>query len=90
MWHMPLWRPYYSLLNSPLADMKNSGGGFAGSVTAGLFLQKFVADKPWMHFDVYGWWPTSAPGHPKGGEMFALRAIYFWLKGGGLEQDLSR
>ena len=90
MWHMPLWRPYYSLLNSPLADMKNSGGGFAGSVTAGLFLQKFVADKPWMHFDVYGWWPTSAPGHPKGGEMFALRAIYFWLKSGGLEQDLSR
>ena len=90
IWHMPLWRPYYSLLNSPFADMKNSGGGFAGSVTAGLFLQKFVADKPWMHFDVYGWWPTSAPGHPKGGEMFALRAIYFWLKAGGLSQDLSR
>ena len=89
MWHMPLWRPYYSLLNSPLADMKNSGGGFAGSVTAGLFLQKFVADKPWMHFDVYGWWPTSAPGHPKGGEMFALRAIYFWLKAGGLTRDLT-
>jgi len=63
MWHMPLWRPYYSLLHSPLADMKNAGGSFAGSVTAGLFLQKFVADKPWMHFDVYGWWPSSAPGH---------------------------
>lgn len=89
MWHMPLWRPYYSMLNSPLADMKNSGGGFAGSVTAGLFLQKFVGDRPWMHFDVYGWWPTSSPGHPKGGEMFALRALYFWLKGGGLSQDLS-
>ena len=69
--------------------MKNAGGGFAGSVTAGLFLQKFVADKPWMHFDVYGWWPNSAPGHPKGGEMFALRALYFWLKSGGLQSDLS-
>ena len=89
IWHMPLWRPYYALLNSPLADMKNAGGGFAGSVTAGLFLQKFVADKPWMHFDVYGWWPTSAPGHPKGGEVFALRTLYFWLKSGGLSQDLS-
>jgi len=89
MWHMPLWRPYYSLLHSPLADMKNAGGSFAGSVTAGLFLQKFVADKPWMHFDVYGWWPSSAPGHPKGGEIFALRALYFWLKSGGLDGDLS-
>ncbi len=89
MWHMPLWRPYYSLLHSPLADMKNAGGSFAGSVTAGLFLQKFVADKPWMHFDVYGWWPSSAPGHPKGGEIFALRALYFWLKAGGLHTDLS-
>lgn len=90
MWHMPLWRPYYSLLHSPLADMKNAGGSFAGSVTAGLFLQKFVANKPWMHFDVYGWWPIAAPGHPKGGEIFALRALYFWLKGGGLEGDLSK
>lgn len=89
MWNMPLWRPYCALLNSPLADMKNSGGGFAGSITAGLFLQKFVADRPWMHFDVYGWWPTSAPGHPKGGEVFALRALYYWLKSGGLSQDLS-
>jgi len=89
MWHMPLWRPYYSLLHSPLADMKNAGGSFAGSVTAGLFLQKFVGNKPWMHFDVYGWWPSSAPGHPKGGEIFALRALYFWLKAGGLEGDLS-
>ena len=89
MWHMPLWRPYYALLHSPLADMKNAGGSFAGSVTAGLFLQKFVGDKPWMHFDVYGWWPSSAPGHPKGGEIFALRALYFWLKAGGLDRDVS-
>ena len=89
MWHMPLWRPYYSLLNSPLADMKNAGGSFAGSVTAGLFLQKFVNDKPWMHFDVYGWWPSATPGHPKGGEIFALRALYFWLKSGGLEGELA-
>jgi len=89
IWHMPLWRPYKPMLNSPIADMKNAGGGMAGSVTAGLFLQNFVKDKPWMHFDVYGWAPTTTPGHPKGGEIFATRALYSWLKAGGLGTDLT-
>jgi len=84
-WHMPLWDPYMSLLSSPIADMKNSGSSFAGAVTAALFLQKFIGeDQAWMHFDVYGWNPTASPAHPKGGEMFTLRAIYHWLKNGGL------
>ena len=90
VWHMPLWQPYMSLLSSPIADMKNSGGSFAGSVTAALFLERFVKEKPWMHFDVYGWNPTSGPGHPKGGEMFAIRALYHWLKAGGLNSDFSQ
>ena len=89
MWHMPLWRPYLSMLNSPIADMKNAGGGMAGSITAGLFLERFVEDTPWMHFDVYGWQPTTSPGHPKGGEIFVLRALYAWLKSGGLKGDFS-
>lgn len=89
IWHMPLWEPYISLLSSPIADMKNSGGGFAGSVTAALFLERFVKNTPWMHLDVYGWNPTARPAHPKGGEMFALRALYYWLKEGGLKTDLS-
>lgn len=90
LWHMPLWQPYISYLSSPIADMKNSGGSFAGSVTAALFLEKFVKGRPWMHLDVYGWNPSAAPGHPKGGEMFALRAIYHWLKSGGLQSDFTR
>jgi leucyl aminopeptidase len=90
MWRLPLWKPYYSMLNSPIADMKNSGGGFAGCVTAALFLQKFVKDKPWMHFDTYGWNPSSRPGHPKGGDMYGVRALYHWLKAGGLNADLSK
>ncbi len=86
VWHMPLWAPYMRLLKSPIADMKNAGGGFAGCITAALFLEQFVMDKPWMHFDVYGWNPTALPGHPAGGEMFALRGLYQWIKSGGLNQ----
>lgn len=89
IWHMPLWQPYMAMLNSPIADMKNSGGGFAGAVTAALFLERFVKGRPWMHFDVYGWCPTSYPGHPKGGDVFALRGLYHWLKAGGLNGDFS-
>lgn len=90
MWRLPLWEPYYSMLGSPIADMKNSGGSFAGCVTAALFLKKFVNNKPWMHFDTYGWNPTSRPGHPVGGDMYGVRAVYHWLKAGGLNSDLSK
>ncbi len=84
VWQMPLWEPYFKMLSSPIADMKNAGGGFAGSVTAALFLKQFVVDARWMHFDVYGWNPSSAPGHPAGGEIFAVRGLYDWLKTGPL------
>jgi leucyl aminopeptidase len=89
IWHMPLWQPYNSMLSSPIADMKNAGGGFAGSVTAALFLERFVKGRPWMHLDVYGWCPTAYPGHPKGGDAFALRGLYHWLKAGGLNGNFS-
>lgn len=85
LWPMPLWAPYMNYLNSPIADMKNSGGSFAGAMTAALFLEKFVSEKPWMHFDVYGWNPATSAGHPRGGEIFALRTLYHWLKAGGLD-----
>lgn len=90
VWRLPLWAPYYSMLSSSIADMKNSGGGFAGSITAGLFLQRFVKDRPWMHFDTYGWNPAARPAHPKGGDMYGVRAVYHWLKAGGLNSDLSK
>ena len=84
VWNLPLWQPYNSMLSSPIASLKNSGGGFAGSVTAGLFLERFVKNTPWMHFDTYGWNPTARSGHPKGGDMYGVRAVYAWLKSGGL------
>ena len=80
VWHMPLWDPYFKMLSSPIADMKNAGGGFAGSVTAALFLKQFIGETPWMHYDVYGWNPSTTPGRPAGGEMFAIRGLYSWLK----------
>jgi len=84
VWYMPLWSPYLKYLSSPIADMKNAGGSFAGSVTAGLFLQRFVKDTPWMHFDVYGWNPSKTDFGQAGGEIFAVRALYEWIKKSGL------
>jgi leucyl aminopeptidase len=80
LWHMPLWAPYMEMLDSDIADTSNSGGGFAGAVTAALFLQKFVPDNvPWVHLDTFAWRPTSKPGRPKGGEALGLRAVFSYL-----------
>ena len=84
VWSMPLWQPYHSYLSSPIADMKNAGGSFAGSVTAALFLERFIGDTPWMHFDVYGWNPSKTKFGRAGGEIFAVRALYEWIKSGGI------
>jgi len=89
VWNLPLWQPYNSMLSSPIASLKNSGGGFAGSVTAALFLERFVKNLPWMHFDTYGWNPTARPAHPKGGDMYGVRAVFAWLKAGGLNARFS-
>ncbi|MGB7205426.1 MAG: leucyl aminopeptidase [Anderseniella sp.] len=54
VWRMPLAPEYDKLIDSDIADMKNIGGRFAGSITAGQFLQRFVNDVPWAHLDVAG------------------------------------
>jgi leucyl aminopeptidase len=80
LWRMPLWAPYSDMLDSDIADTANSGGAFAGAVTAALFLQKFVPDDmPWVHLDTYAWRPISKPGRPKGGEALGLRAVFRYL-----------
>ena len=89
VWPMPLWQPYHAMLRSPIADMKNSGGSFAGAVTAALFLSRFVAGTPWMHFDVYGWNPSARGAHPKGADIYAVRGLFSWLAAGGLSTPLS-
>ena len=80
LWRMPLWAAYSDMLDSDIADTSNSGGAFAGAVTAALFLQKFVPDNvPWVHLDTYAWRPTAKPGRPKGGEALGLRAVFGYL-----------
>ena len=81
LWRLPLWRPYDQLLDSKVADINNvSSGGFAGSITAALFLRRFVsAAKAWLHFDIFAWNQTSRPGRPEGAECQAARALYALL-----------
>jgi leucyl aminopeptidase len=78
LWRMPLWRPYDQLLDSKTADINNvASGSFGGSITAALFLRRFVsAAKSWLHFDIYAWNQTSKPGRPEGGECQGARALY--------------
>ena len=78
LWRMPLWEPYYALFESAVADMNNSSdSGFAGSITAALFLKRFVENaKSYVHFDVFGWTPSPKPGNPKGGEAQGIRALF--------------
>jgi leucyl aminopeptidase len=78
LWRMPLWNAYYSMIESAIADINNAGeGGFAGSITAALFLQRFVeAARTYVHLDVFAWTPIAKPGHPKGGEAQGVRALY--------------
>ena len=55
VWRMPLSPGYAKLIESRIADVKNSGGRLAGSATAAEFLQRFVKDDmPWMHLDIAG------------------------------------
>ena len=81
-WRMPLWTPYDRLLKSRIADLNNvSGGPFAGSITAALFLRRFVGRaRAWAHFDLYGWNPATRPGRPEGGEVQVAHALFSLLR----------
>jgi len=78
VWRLPLWRPYDKLIAGKIADLTNSPGSpFAGSITAALFLQRFVANtKAWAHFDIYAWNPSARAHGPEGGEVQAARALF--------------
>ena len=82
LWQLPLWSPYQSMLNSKIADVNNAtSGGFAGSITAALFLRRFVANAAaWVHLDIFGWAPEARPARPFGGTDQGIRAIYGVLK----------
>jgi leucyl aminopeptidase len=81
LWRMPLWHPYDQLLDSKVADINNvSSVSFGGSITAALFLRRFVSRaKAWLHCDIYAWNQTARPGRPEGAECQAARALYALL-----------
>ncbi|TPJ56224.1 MULTISPECIES: leucyl aminopeptidase family protein [unclassified Mesorhizobium] len=77
LWRMPLWRPYDVKLSSKIADINNvTTDGFAGSITAALFLKRFVEKTAsWAHFDIFAWNPADRPHGPAGGEAQGIRAL---------------
>ncbi len=78
VWRMPLWEPYARLLDSKIADINNAGSSpLAGSITAALFLARFVPrELAWIHADIFAWNPSTRPAHPEGGEAQAIRALF--------------
>ena len=78
VWRLPLWEGYEADIGSKVAEITNApSGGMAGSVTAALFLRRFVTQpQKWAHFDIYGWAPSAKPGRPQGGEGQAALAVY--------------
>ena len=84
VWRMPLVNEYIDALESDIADVNNDaakGDYKAGSVTAALFLEKFVGDRKWVHFDIAGTGRSEADAgeNPKGGTGFGVRLLTTWI-----------
>ncbi|TIM27103.1 MAG: leucyl aminopeptidase family protein [Mesorhizobium sp.] len=77
LWRMPLWKPYAAKLSSKIADINNvTSDSFAGSITAALFLKRFVEKTAvWAHFDIFAWNPSDRPHGLAGGEAQGIRAL---------------
>jgi leucyl aminopeptidase len=77
VWRLPFWTPYEADIEPGIADLDNAPkSGFAGAITAALFLRRFAGDAArYTHFDIYGWQPSSAPARPKGGVGMGARAL---------------
>ncbi|RWQ48065.1 leucyl aminopeptidase family protein [Mesorhizobium sp.] len=77
LWRMPLWKPYAAKLSSKIADINNvTSDSFAGSITAALFLKRFVEKTAaWAHFDIFAWNPSDRPYGLTGGEAQGIRAL---------------
>lgn len=81
-WQLPLWDEYADLVKSDFADVKNTGGRGAGTITAAAFLQQFADKYHWAHLDIAGvaWADQGKAGRPKGGTGFGVRALVEYLR----------
>ena len=76
VWRLPFHAPYEAMIEPDVADLDNAPkGGFAGAITAALFLRRFAGGGRYLHFDIYGWQPQAAPARPKGGAGQGVRAL---------------
>jgi leucyl aminopeptidase len=76
VWRLPLHPGYESKIEPGIADLDNApSGGFAGAITAALFLRRFAPQSRYMHFDIYGWSSFNAPARPKGACGQGVRAL---------------
>ena len=77
LWQLPLDKEYAEQIDSDVADIKNTGGRPAGTITAAAYLQKFVGDTPWAHLDIAGtaWSYTQKTYIPKGPSGIGVRTL---------------
>ena len=83
IWQLPLVDEYWDMIKSDVADMKNSGGRWGGSITAALFLKEFVGEGiPWAHIDIAGpaLTESSQPYKPAGGTGVGVRTVLRFLE----------
>lgn len=82
LWHMPLWAPYKSGIESTIGDIVNTGkSALAGAINAALFLEYFVPEnQDWLHIDLFAWNDTARPGRPVGGEAQTIRTLLAYLE----------
>ena len=81
VWPLPLWQDYHDQIKSRVADVKNTGGRWAGALTAGAFLAKFV-ERSWVHLDIAGtaYTDASKPYCPKGATGVGVRLLLQLVK----------
>lgn len=82
-WQMPLEEKYFEGLKSPIADMKNTGPRYGGSITAALFLKQFVESTPWAHLDIAGpvWADKEGGVNNIGATGYPVRTLVNWVVG---------
>ncbi len=82
VWRLPNFDDYKKLIKSDIADLKNTGGRHAGTITAGLFIGEFVQNKPWLHLDIAGtaWTEKETSYCSKGGTGVGVRTLYYLAK----------
>lgn len=85
VWRLPNFDEYKKIIKSDIADLKNSAGRNAGTITAGLFIGEFVQNKPWLHLDIAGtaWCEKEDGYYSKGGTGVGVRTLYYLAKNNG-------